>query len=119
MSKLAISHTAPPASSAVRLKLRTLLGYACNQAFMFSLFYMGWNSAQRVGGVTFERVDLLVTLLLCIAGYRLGKHLKKRPGPAQVLTEKAVSTLYNLVSSSSLIRTLLSLPAVDLPTYRR
>ena len=36
--------------------------------------------------------SLLVTLLLCIAGYRLGKHLKKRPGPAQVLTEKAVST---------------------------
>ena len=44
--------------------------------------------------------SLLVTLLLCIAGYRLGKHLKKRPGPAQVLTEKAVSTLYNLVSDT-------------------
>ena len=44
--------------------------------------------------------SLLVTLILCIAGYRLGKHLKKRPGPAQVLTEKAVSTLYNLVSDT-------------------
>ena len=44
--------------------------------------------------------SLLVTLLLCIAGYRLGNHLKKRPGPAQVLTEKAVSTLYNLVSDT-------------------
>ena len=78
MSKLATSHTAPPASSAVRLKLRTLLGYACNQAFMFSLFYMGWNSALRVGGVTFERVDLLVTLLLCAGSLTVMRMLTRR-----------------------------------------
>ena len=78
MSKLATSHTASPASSAVRLKLRTLLGYACNQAFMFSLFYMGWNSALRVGGVTFERVDLLVTLLLCAGSLTVMRMLTRR-----------------------------------------
>ena len=78
MSKLATSHTAPPASAAVRLKLRTLLGYACNQAFMFSLFYMGWNSALRVGGVTFERVDLLVTLLLCAGSLTVMRMLTRR-----------------------------------------
>ena len=78
MSKLATSHTAPPASSAVRLKLRTLLGYACNQAFMFSLFYLGWNSALCVGGVTFERVDLLVTLLLCAGSLTVMRMLTRR-----------------------------------------
>ena len=30
---------------------------------MFALFYMGWNSALAVGGFTFERIDLLITLL--------------------------------------------------------
>ena len=56
-----------------------------------------------LGGIPMTQTmlsSLLVTLLLCIVGYRLGKHLKKRPGPAQVLTEKAISTLYNLVSDT-------------------
>lgn len=45
---------------------------------MFSLFYMGWNSAQRVGGVTFERVDLLVTLLLCAGSLTVMRMLTRR-----------------------------------------
>ncbi len=40
---------------------------------------------------------LLVTIILCTAGILLGKKLKKRPGPAQVLVEKGVSMLYNMV----------------------
>lgn len=43
---------------------------------------------------------LLVTIILCVSGYLLGKNLKKRPGKAQVLVEKAVTMLYNLVSDT-------------------
>jgi F-type H+-transporting ATPase subunit a len=40
---------------------------------------------------------LVVTLLLGICGYRLGKNLTKRPGKMQVMTEKGVMMLYNMV----------------------
>ena len=40
---------------------------------------------------------ILVTLMLAIAGVLLGRNLKKRPGALQVLTEKGVSMLMNLV----------------------
>lgn len=41
-----------------------------------------------------------VTLLLCIAGVLLGRNLSKRPGTMQVLTEKGVGMLINLVTST-------------------
>lgn len=41
--------------------------------------------------------SLVVTVLLCLTGYLLGRKLSKRPGPAQVLTEKAYTTIHNLV----------------------
>ena len=34
---------------------------------MFALFYLGWNSALTVGGLMFERIDLLITLLAAAA----------------------------------------------------
>ena len=40
---------------------------------------------------------LLVTVLLCIAGVMLGRNLQKRPGKLQVLTEKGVMMLHNMV----------------------
>ena len=40
---------------------------------------------------------LVVTLLLCFSFVFLGKDLKKRPGGRQVLVEKGVSMLYNMV----------------------
>jgi len=40
---------------------------------------------------------LLVTVLLCIASWRLGRNLKKRPGKLQVLTEKGVQILQDMV----------------------
>ena len=40
---------------------------------------------------------LVVTLLLCTALIRLGRNLKKRPDGKQVLVEKGVSMLYNMV----------------------
>ena len=44
--------------------------------------------------------SFVVMLLLCIAGYFLGRNLKKRPGRMQVLTEKLVSMLYNMVEET-------------------
>jgi F-type H+-transporting ATPase subunit a len=40
---------------------------------------------------------IVVTLLLAISGVLLGRNLQKRPGKLQVLTEKGVSMLMNLV----------------------
>ena len=42
----------------------------------------------------------LVFLILAIASYFLGKNLKKRPGGRQVLVEKAVTMLYNMVGDT-------------------
>ncbi len=42
----------------------------------------------------------VVTLILGIAGVLLGRNLKKRPGKIQVLTEKGVQMLMNLVSDT-------------------
>ena len=43
---------------------------------------------------------LVVTLILCTAGVLLGRNLKKRPGKLQVLTEKGVQMLMDLVTST-------------------
>lgn len=63
MQNSSTHHTGAPETRFDHTLVRTLLGYACHQAFMFALFYMGWNSALAVGGFTFERIDLLITLL--------------------------------------------------------
>lgn len=44
--------------------------------------------------------SFLVTVILCVSGYLLGKNLQKRPGKLQVITEKLVSMLYNLVEDT-------------------
>lgn len=52
------------------------------------------------GGINITQTTLsvfLVTLILSLAGYFLGKNLKKRPGKLQVLTEKGIMVLHNLV----------------------
>lgn len=43
---------------------------------------------------------IVVTLLLGIAGVLLGRNLQKRPGALQVLTEKGVGMLMNMVSDT-------------------
>ncbi|MBR7010382.1 MAG: F0F1 ATP synthase subunit A [Oscillospiraceae bacterium] len=44
--------------------------------------------------------SFIVTLILCVAGVLLGRNLKKRPGRMQVLTEKAVGVITNLVKEA-------------------
>ena len=51
--------------------------------------------------ITQTAVSLLaVTLILITAAYFLGRNLTKRPGRLQVVTEKLVTMLYNLVSDT-------------------
>ncbi|MBR4194337.1 MAG: F0F1 ATP synthase subunit A [Oscillospiraceae bacterium] len=44
--------------------------------------------------------SLIVTVILCVAGVLLGRKLQKRPGRAQVLTEKAVTVITNMVKEA-------------------
>lgn len=44
--------------------------------------------------------SLVVLLILALASWRLGRNLKKRPGRTQVVTEKLVTMLYNMVEDT-------------------
>lgn len=53
-----------------------------------------------LGGIPITETTVslfIVTLILCVAGVLLGRNLKKRPGAMQVLVEKGVTMLRNLV----------------------
>ena len=51
--------------------------------------------------ITQTTVSLLaVSLILIVAAYFLGRNLKKRPGRLQVVTEKLVTMLYNMVEET-------------------
>ena len=55
------------------------------------------------GGIPITQTTVssfVVALILIIASIRLGRNLKKRPDGVQVLVEKGVSMLYNMVGES-------------------
>ena len=54
-----------------RASLRAVVGFACNQGFVFSLFYMGANRAFGEGILSFERADLFGTLLFMMVSFGL------------------------------------------------
>lgn len=45
------------------LSPRRIIGFACNQGFVFFLFYMGLNRSLNIGSYTIERIDLIGTLI--------------------------------------------------------
>jgi len=49
-----------------KMSPRRVVGFACNQGFIFFLFYMGQNRALTVGAFTFERADLIGALLFMV-----------------------------------------------------
>ena len=56
-----------------------------------------------IGGIEITQTIIsmtVVTLVLMIAGYLLGRNLTKRPGKMQVLTEKGVGMVINLVTGT-------------------
>lgn len=60
------------------LSPRRVVGFASNQAFMFSLFYAGTNVSVGVGAFPFERAELFSMLLFMIAGFALVRGLSER-----------------------------------------
>ena len=57
----------------------------------------------KIGGIEITQTILsmtVVTLVLMIAGYLLGRNLTKRPGKLQVLTEKGVGVVISLVTGT-------------------
>lgn len=51
--------------------MKAILGFACNQGFVFSLFYLGENRSIGEGIFAFERADLFVTLLFMVLAFVL------------------------------------------------
>lgn len=51
--------------------LRVVLGFACNQGFIFSMFYLGANRAIGEGSFVFERADLVATLACMVLAFVL------------------------------------------------
>ena len=55
------------------------------------------------GGINITQTTishLIVTIILCVASVLLGKNLKKRPGKMQVMVEKGVMMLKNMVTET-------------------
>jgi len=48
---------------------RRVVGFACNQGFVFFLFYMGYNRAYDFGPASFERVELVGALFFMVAAF--------------------------------------------------
>lgn len=60
----------------------------------------GAQTLFEIGGIAITQTILsmfIITVLLGVAGILLGRNLTKRPGKMQVITEKGVSMLWNLV----------------------
>lgn len=57
------------------LSARRIIGFACNQAFAFGLFYMGANKALPFGFSAFERADLVVLLAFMVLGFGVIRQL--------------------------------------------
>ena len=51
------------------LSARRIIGFACNQGFVFFLFYMGLNRSFDVAGFSFERAELFGTLAFMVVGF--------------------------------------------------
>lgn len=47
----------------------SVIGFACNQAFMLSLIYLGQNYAVSLNGLVFERIDLFVALACMLVSF--------------------------------------------------
>lgn len=55
----------------VRLARTSIVGFACNQGFVFSLFYMGSNQAFDAGAFLFERAELFGVLAFMVLAFVL------------------------------------------------
>ncbi len=63
------ANSSPYPQTAQALYGKSIVGFACNQAFMLSLIYLGQNYAVELNGFFFERIDLFVTLACMLVGF--------------------------------------------------
>ncbi len=71
-------------------------GISANGAFIYFVIPI-------FGGIPITQTtvsSLIITIFLCFAFIKLGKNLQKRPGKLQVLVEKGVSMMMNMVSET-------------------
>ena len=51
------------------ISARAVAGFACQQGFLYALFYLGSNRAVEVAGAPIERIDLLLTLAFMLLSF--------------------------------------------------
>ena len=51
------------------ISARAVAGFACQQGFLYALFYLGSNRAVEVAGAPIERIDLLLTLAFMVLSF--------------------------------------------------
>lgn len=84
------------------LSPRRIAGFACNQGFVFFLFYTGLNRSFSVGSFVVERADLLATLLCMVVGFVTLRIIAERG--RELMRSRPACLLYALMlSAGSLI----------------
>ena len=51
------------------ISARAVAGFACQQGFLYALFYLGSNRAVEVAGAPIERIDLLLTFVFMAVAF--------------------------------------------------
>ena len=81
------------------LSTKRVVGFACNQAFIFYVFYMGVNRGWPFAGFTVERIDLLCILLFMVLGFLLVRFHSR--ASRQVLLTKPLLFVYAVVMAGA------------------
>lgn len=92
------------------LSFRRIVGFACNQGFLFYLFYMGVNLSVEAGAFVFERIDFVTMLVFMVVGFAMlasvPEHqrnvLLSRPLLVVYAVAMAIASLYPYAPSPSL-----------------
>ena len=53
------------------ISARAVAGFACQQGFLYALFYLGSNRAVEVAGAPIERIDLLLTFVFMAVAFAI------------------------------------------------
>lgn len=80
------------------LSPRRIAGFACNQGFVFFLFYIGLNRSLTLGSLTFERADLMGTLLFMVVGFLVLRIIPERGN--KLMRSRPACLLYALMLST-------------------
>lgn len=79
---------------------KQILGFACHQGCIFSLFYMGANQGLTLGGTVFERADLLFVLAFMCLTLAAGKRAITRALASKAATPLIAASAIALMAGS-------------------